>query len=339
MCSAPPNRLETFLVPHIDSISPRDLLHLNTTKDVAMIPPSTRLRRAIHLNDALLVQRIIRNSPHLLRNPDFDDKSNTSLHLAASHGFTLIVEHLIHAGHEDGEISRNTDHDTPLMLAARNGHVEVGRLLVQEFPRSTAFKNKLGLDALCLAAQNPGSTSLIPILLNDPASPHVRDNDGNTPLHHASASGSLKALRILLAAGANPLAKNTHDWTPLAYSQTVAAEVYFKNLVAELERRKVEGLKAEEERERQKTAGLRVVATEDEGGGGGGGMRKPEPGSIPMTPVDDEEVIHDALKRHWSPTVERSGKRPITPGSAGKGHEWDSRLVHIRTRSGSGGER
>lgn len=286
-----------------------------------MIDPSTRLRRAILLSDLLLVKRLVRNNPQLLRNPDFDDKSNTSLHLAASNGFSEVAEYLIEAGHEKAEISRNTEHDTPLILAARNGHVEVGKLLVRLFPRCISYANRAGLDVLSVAAQQPSSTGLIPVLLNEaqcPASVDVKDQDGNTPLHHASASGSLKALRILLSAGANPLAKNNYDWTPLAYSQTVAAEVYFKNLVAEFERRKVEGLRAEEEREKQRVAGVRVVAHEDENGN--------------MTPVDDEDTIDDALKRHWSPTMERKG----TPGSGGKQHEWDNRLVHMRSRSGSG---
>ena len=278
------------------------------------------------------MDRLIRNHPTLLQNPDYSDKSNTSLHLAASHGYTDIASHLIQAGHEDGEISRNTDHDTPLMLAARNGHVEVGKLLVKEFARCISYKSKAGLDALSLASQAPSSTGLIPVLLNEAsyaASPRVRDNEGNTPLHHASASGSLKALRILLAAGADPYAKNMHDWSPLAYSQTVAAEVYFKNLVAELERRKREGLKAEEEKEKQRVAGMRIVPVDDDGGT----PRKED--EVLRTPIDEEEVINDALKRHWSPTFER--KRPMTPGSGGKTpqHEWDARLMHIRTRSGS----
>ncbi len=50
-----------------------------------------RLRRAILLNDLSLVQRIVRNNPNYLRNPDYEDKSNTSLHLAAKHGFTQIA--------------------------------------------------------------------------------------------------------------------------------------------------------------------------------------------------------------------------------------------------------
>jgi hypothetical protein len=126
--------------------------------------------------------------------------------------------------------------------------------------------NSQGLDVLALCAQSSGeSTSLIPILLAlEPGLAYTRDLDGNTSLHHASAAGNLSALRMLLSAGANPLAKNDADWTPLAYSQTVAAEVYFKNLVGEFERRKVEGLRVGEERERQRVAGVRLV---DEGGG------------------------------------------------------------------------
>ncbi|KAF7185619.1 putative hexaprenyl pyrophosphate synthase, mitochondrial [Pseudocercospora fuligena] len=291
---------------------------------IDMIDTSTRLRRAILLNDVLLVERIVRNNPKLLQNPEFADKSNTSLHIAASHGFTEIAGLLIRYGHDEHEISRNSDHDTPLMLAAKSGHFEVGTFLAKTFPRCIPYSDKAGLDALAMAAQHPNSTALIPILLQDPdfpANPHVKDLDGNTPLHHASASGSLKALRILLAAGANPLAKNNYDWTPLAYSQTVAAEVYFKNLVAEFERRKQEGAKENAEREKMRAAGVRIV--EDDGG-----MRTPGE-------ADEDEVIGDALKRHWSP-VER--RRPGTPGST-RTHEWGSPpglIGHVRTRSSSG---
>jgi len=207
------------------------------------------------------------------------------------------------------------------MLAAQNGHMEVGRLLVQRFPRCIPYQNREGLDALAIASQHQASTGLIPLILSNPHRPSAdsRDQDGNTALHHASASGSLKALRILLAAGANPLAKNNHDWTPLAYSQTVAAEVYFKNLVAEFERRKVEGARQSDERERQRAAGVRMVD-------GDGATSKAGNG-------EEDEMIGDALKRHWSPTERR---RPTTPGSAPK-HEWGLGLQHMRTRSGSGG--
>lgn len=286
------------------------------------IDPSTRLRRAIHLNNPLLVARLIRTHPSLLRNPDFADRSNTSLHLVAAQGSVAIITFLIQAGHEDVEISRNADNETPLMLAAKGGHVEAAKLLVEAFPRCVGMVDGRGMDALGICAQFAGSTALMPVLLSNPkypASPHVRDQDGNTPLHHASASGSLKALRILLAAGANPLAKNNYDWTPLAYSQTVAAEVYFKNLVAEYERKKVEGARQGEEIQKQRAAGMRIV--EDDA-------------VKPITPIDDDEVIGDVLRRQWSP-VER--RRPVMPNSSpSRPREWTSSSSIARARAGSG---
>jgi hypothetical protein len=55
------------------------------------IDVSIRLRRAVVLNDLSLVRRIIGNHPKTLRNPDFDDRSNTSLHLATKLGFVEIA--------------------------------------------------------------------------------------------------------------------------------------------------------------------------------------------------------------------------------------------------------
>jgi hypothetical protein len=117
-----------------------------------------------------------------------------------------------------------------------------------------------------------GALPLLPLLLisQPPALPTKQDIDGNTALHHASAAGELKALRVLLHYGASPLAQNNYSWTPIAYSATAAAEVYFKQLVAEFEKRRAEGLKLEREREREKerqrTGGVRLV-TQDESGG------------------------------------------------------------------------
>lgn len=50
-----------------------------------------RLRRAIHLNDLILVRRIVKHSPDKLQNPDLEDNGNTSLHLAAKLGLLEIA--------------------------------------------------------------------------------------------------------------------------------------------------------------------------------------------------------------------------------------------------------
>ncbi|KAF1848213.1 ankyrin [Cucurbitaria berberidis CBS 394.84] len=237
---------------------------------IRRIDVSLRLRRAILLNDLSLVKRIIRNNPKFLRNPDWADKSNTSLHLAARSGFTLIAQFLIDQGHEEGMISRNNEFETPLMLAAMAGKEDVGVMLAKRFPECITWRNKGGVDALMLSsASGSGTLHLIPtLILHGPTILTAADHSGNTALHHASAAGELKALRLLLQYGANPLASNAYSWTPVHYSATSAAEAYFKTLIIEFEKKKAEGKRAVAERERQRNAGVRLV-TDQEGLAGG----------------------------------------------------------------------
>ncbi|KAI9707185.1 MAG: 26S proteasome non-ATPase regulatory subunit [Candelina mexicana] len=223
-----------------------------------LIDVSIRLRRAILLNDLSLVKRITKNNPKSLRNADIADKGNTSLHLAAKYGFLDIVLHLIEAGHEDEGISRNADWDTPLIYAA-NGHEEVARVLAERFESCVNWRNKQGVDAMMTASRH-GSSDIVSILLSHSASVTAQDNDGNTALHYASAYGQLKVIRTLLHANASPLARNAYSWTPISYSSTVAAEVYFKNLVAEFERRRAEVLREER---RKLGGGVRLVTSEE----------------------------------------------------------------------------
>ena len=105
-----------------------------------------------------------------------------------------------------------------------------------------------------------GSHPLLQHLLAYSPSLSASDNDGNTALHYASANGHLKCIRTLLQAGASPHARNTYSWTPVSYSSTVAAEVYFRNLVGELERRRLE----ERDVKRGVEMGVRVVGREEE---------------------------------------------------------------------------
>ncbi|CAG8971179.1 hypothetical protein HYALB_00010179 [Hymenoscyphus albidus] len=175
--------------------------------------------------------------------------SNTSLHLASKLGHLPIVEVLLSLGHESGGISLNEDHQTPLMLASAAGHTDVVHLLCTANPESIPKRDSRGRDAM-MEASRCGHDTCLQILLTfapssssapsfDPASLLKNaDVDGNTALHFASSNGHLLVLRTLLAAGADSERRNVWSWTPVAYSATVQAEVYFKGLVAEVERRK-----------------------------------------------------------------------------------------------------
>ncbi|KAK1775547.1 ankyrin repeat-containing domain protein [Copromyces sp. CBS 386.78] len=216
------------------------------------IDPSIRLRRAIHVNDHLLVKRILRTHPNLLHNPDHSvcGNANSNLHLAASLGHLAICKILVELGHEEETPALNDDHQTALMLAASAGHTEVVHFLCENDPRSILRQDIHGRDAVMEASLN-GHDTVVQILLTwapggAPVALAQADLDGNTALHFASGNGNLLVLRTLLAAGADPGRKNVWSWTPGEYSATVQAEVYLKGLVTEVQRRKTAKREAEE---------------------------------------------------------------------------------------------
>ncbi|EZF34462.1 target of rapamycin complex 2 subunit [Trichophyton mentagrophytes] len=246
------------------------------------LPVQLRLRRAILEGDALLVKRIAKKYPKYLHNPDFDDKSNTSLHLAAILGNLEVVKLLVSLGHDSCEpdiafmdfdgapgISLNTDSSTPLHLAAANSHADCADYLATVFKHSIDWQDKNGATALMLASQssnissqtsntsslvpprqrprasssasNPASfedTSTVSKLIKRGASLTMADSAGNTVLHYASAWGNLKTFRLLISAGAPPLARNHAKCAPADYALSVQAAAYCRSLVTEYERAK-----------------------------------------------------------------------------------------------------
>lgn len=84
------------------------------------------------------------------------------------------------------------------------------------------------------AVSTEEDTATIAALLDCGAAVGITDSNGNTALHHASAWGNLKAVRILLAAGAPPFVRNRANHTPFEYSVTKQAAQYFQAIIAEL---------------------------------------------------------------------------------------------------------
>ncbi|TVY64211.1 Target of rapamycin complex 2 subunit AVO2, partial [Lachnellula suecica] len=218
----------------------------------------------------LLVQRILKTNPHHLHNPDASTSglSNTSLHLACSLGFLPVIHVLLQAGHEKDGVSLNEDHQTPLMLASSAGHYESVHALCDAMPSCILKRDIRGRDAIMEASRGGHDTCLQILLTFAPGGPEEllknADVDGNTALHFASSNGHLKLLRTLLAAGADSERRNIWSWTPISYSATVQAEVYFKGLVAEVERRRAARREAQE---RGTGGAVRLVGGEDDGSG------------------------------------------------------------------------
>jgi hypothetical protein len=153
-----------------------------------------------------------------------------------------------------------------------------------------------------------GTLHLIPtLILQDPSILTATDKSGNTALHHASAAGELKVLRLLLQYGANPLVANAYSWTPVHYSATPAAEAYFKTLIIEFEKKKAEGRRELQERVKQRQAGVRLVTDGDALVGRGSS----ESERIRTRPRDDQALQGlPAPGLDWSPVEKRKAMTP-----------------------------
>lgn len=220
--------------------------------------------------------------------------------------------------HDNLGISINTDGRTPLHLAAAHSQAGVVELLCREFPQTVTRRDRNGQTPLHLASSSQiapkpnfrgvvsdGSTrptaqslednTTIETLLAHGADVNAKDDLGNTCLHNATAWGNLKAVRALIQAGADPMSKNKAGWTPEFYSITVQAEVYYRNLVAEWEKRRAED----------------KVRVEERRGRGGGAVR--------LVPQDDESdrEADDGRTSRTGTSTDRSTTRSPTPGAGG----------------------
>lgn len=165
-------------------------------------------------------------------------------------------------------------------------------LLCTQFPKTIERRDKLGRTPLLLASgaqmkstpspqprsavlvgrrntlQSTEDVRAIETLLRYGASVKAQDNSGDTCLHQACAWGNLKTARALVQAGADPLQANSAGWRPDAYSLSVQADVYFRNLVAEFEKRKAEDAARHRERRPPQNGGggVRLVDNKDADG-------------------------------------------------------------------------
>jgi ankyrin repeat protein len=189
----------------------------------------------------------------------FEDQGDL-LTMAALRGARKTVASLLAAGaNVDGEPAihngRNVWGYTPLYVAAREGHAEVARLLVDAgadrtradhagfqplhaaaaFGRVDAVKVLLDAGVPVDARAERGDTAArlaaarrqdqtLALLLSRGADPDAADQRGDTPLHEAVRNGTAGAVRTLLDRGAH-LRANRYGRTPLDEARDWAPEL------------------------------------------------------------------------------------------------------------------
>ncbi|CAH1955829.1 unnamed protein product [Acanthoscelides obtectus] len=111
----------------------------------------------------------------------------------AQHGDIQNVRKHLNRGDVD---QRHTGY-TALHYAARNGHLDVCKLLIDSGANINAVTNG-GVTALSRAAST-GHKEIVEYLLGKNADPFIQDSDGKTALHKAAENGHLHICRILLS--------------------------------------------------------------------------------------------------------------------------------------------
>jgi ankyrin repeat protein len=110
--------------------------------------------------------------------------------------------------------ARTAQDESPLMMAALKGHLELVRQLIGR----DADVNKPGWTALHYAATN-GHVAVMQLLLDHHAYIDAESPNGTTPLMMAAQYGSPGAVKLLLEAGADPLLKNQLGLTAIDFAQ------------------------------------------------------------------------------------------------------------------------
>lgn len=109
---------------------------------------------------------------------------------------------------------RNKADESPLMLAALGGQLDIAKRLIDQ----GADVNKTGWTPLHYAATR-GHLDLMNLLLEKNAYIDAASPNGTTPLMMAAFYGTPSAVKLLLESGADPLLRNQKDLTAIDFAQ------------------------------------------------------------------------------------------------------------------------
>ena len=132
---------------------------------------------------------------------------------------SLAVAQLLIANPATQVEVRSSKDESPLMLAAIKGQLELCRQLIAR----DADVNKPGWAPLHYAASN-GNAQLVQLLLDHYAYIDAASPNGSTPLMMAALYGSSEAVKVLLEAGADPNLKNALGLTALDFARKAQRE-------------------------------------------------------------------------------------------------------------------
>lgn len=165
--------------------------------------------RAIQQDDARAVQALLQRG----FDPNTRDPQGLhGLYLALREPSPKVARTLIDWPQTEVE-ARSAQDESPLMMAALKGHLELARRLIER----GADVNKPGWAPLHYAATH-GHLELMQLLLDEHAYIDAESPNGSTPLMMAALYGTPQAVQLLLEAGADPLLKNQQGLTAIDFA-------------------------------------------------------------------------------------------------------------------------
>ena len=155
-----------------------------------------------------------------------DDKGQVALYRALRAGSMKVAAQLV--AHPQLEFdARNAAAETPLMMAALRGQLDMARSLIER----GAQVHFTGWTPLHYAASGP-EPRLVELLLAKGAMADARSPNGSTPLMMAARYGTEDAVKLLLAKGAQPGLKNDLGLNAADFARQVGREKLADQLAA-----------------------------------------------------------------------------------------------------------
>ena len=111
----------------------------------------------------------------------------------------------------------SSDLETPLHQAAKNGNLEISKLIVGEMANISQRTYLMGYTPLHHAAMflDPKKTEVFKLIFENVQDKEPKDNKGRTPLHHAAKYGNLELCKLIIGEMDNKNPSDSYGWTPL----------------------------------------------------------------------------------------------------------------------------
>ncbi|XP_061553541.1 ankyrin-1 isoform X5 [Phycodurus eques] len=135
----------------------------------------------------------------------------TPLHCAARMGHKELVKLLLE--HKANPDSSTTAGHTPLHIAGREGHIHTIRILLDAGAQQTKMTKK-GFTPLHVASKY-GKVDVAELLLERGANPNAAGKNGLTPLHVAVHHNNLDVVKLLVSKGGSAHSTARNGYTPL----------------------------------------------------------------------------------------------------------------------------